>query len=144
MTSVLSLLEGNQNLAAYRADGLHAYHLPMGASVAQEDARLFGEKVGRILRERAGGLLVHREPNETYGDAIHVRLDDQPSNERPVLLMGHRDTVFPKGEVEIEKMANLAPIPLGINSPTTTTPKNEKNRSHHQTLQTRRSARSTI
>ncbi len=44
------------------------------------------------------GLLVEKERHDTYGDAIHVRLDDTPSNEKPVLLMGHRDTVFPKGE----------------------------------------------
>ncbi len=44
------------------------------------------------------GLLVRVEPDDTYGNAIHVALDDTPSNEKPVLLMGHRDTVFPKGE----------------------------------------------
>ena len=44
------------------------------------------------------GLLTRIEPNETYGSAIHVRLDDSLSNEKPILLMGHRDTVFPKGE----------------------------------------------
>ncbi len=44
------------------------------------------------------GLLTTREPHDTFGDAIHIRLDDTLSNEKPVLLMGHRDTVFPKGE----------------------------------------------
>jgi glutamate carboxypeptidase len=44
------------------------------------------------------GLVTSREPNERYGDAIHVQLDDTRANERPILLMGHRDTVFPKGE----------------------------------------------
>jgi len=39
------------------------------------------------------------EPHETFGNAIHIRLDDSRSNERPIVLMGHRDTVFPKGEV---------------------------------------------
>jgi glutamate carboxypeptidase len=45
------------------------------------------------------GLLTQREPNDTFGDAIHIRLDDARTNEKPILLMGHRDTVFPKGEV---------------------------------------------
>jgi glutamate carboxypeptidase len=45
------------------------------------------------------GLLTTLEPHERFGDAIHIRLDDKPSNERPIVLMGHRDTVFPKGEV---------------------------------------------
>lgn len=44
------------------------------------------------------GLLTTREASATYGDAIHVRLDDLPSNEPPIVLMGHRDTVFSKGE----------------------------------------------
>ena len=62
-------------------------------------------------RRRRGGRALHPllpasracstsvEPHERFGDAIHIRLDDKPSNERPIVLMGHRDTVFPKGEV---------------------------------------------
>lgn len=42
-----------------------------------------------------------REAHATFGDAIHVRLDDAPTNEKPIVLMGHRDTVFPKGEVAL-------------------------------------------
>lgn len=45
------------------------------------------------------GLVTSREAHERFGDAIHIRLDDTRPNERPILLMGHRDTVFPKGEV---------------------------------------------
>jgi glutamate carboxypeptidase len=44
------------------------------------------------------GLVTSREPSERYGDAIHVQLDDTRANERPIVLLGHRDTVFPKGE----------------------------------------------
>ncbi len=44
------------------------------------------------------GLITAREPHATFGDAIHIRLDDQPSNEKPIVLMGHRDTVFAKDE----------------------------------------------
>jgi glutamate carboxypeptidase len=43
-------------------------------------------------------LLTTREAHERFGDAIHIRLDDTRANEKPILLMGHRDTVFPKGE----------------------------------------------
>ena len=56
-----------------------------------------GERFIRFFGEQ--GLLTTREPNERFGDAIHIRLDDKPTNERPIVLMGHRDTVFPKGEV---------------------------------------------
>lgn len=44
------------------------------------------------------GLLTRREPHDDFGDAIHVTLDDTRANEPAIVLMGHRDTVFPKGE----------------------------------------------
>lgn len=47
----------------------------------------------------AHGIRTEREAHDTFGDAIHVIVDDAPTNEKPVVLMGHRDTVFPKGEV---------------------------------------------
>jgi glutamate carboxypeptidase len=55
-----------------------------------------GQRFIDFFAER--GLVVSREPSERYGDAIHVALDDTRANERPIVLMGHRDTVFPKGE----------------------------------------------
>lgn len=57
-----------------------------------------GARFVRFFEEQ--GLLTTIEPDERFGDAIHIRLDDKPTNERPIVLMGHRDTVFPKGEVE--------------------------------------------
>jgi glutamate carboxypeptidase len=57
-----------------------------------------GERLERFFAEH--GLRTRREPQQRFGDAIHVRLDDQPTNEKPIVLMGHRDTVFPKGEAE--------------------------------------------
>jgi len=56
-----------------------------------------GQRFMRFFEEQ--GLVTSIETNERFGNAIHVRLDDKPSNERPIVLMGHRDTVFPKGEV---------------------------------------------
>lgn len=56
-----------------------------------------GARFERFFAEH--GLPTEREAHDQFGDAIHIRLDEQPTNERPILLMGHRDTVFPKGEV---------------------------------------------
>jgi len=58
------------------------------------------EAVGRRLVGffEENGLIVAIEPHETFAPAIHVRLDATRSNEKPIVLMGHRDTVFPKGE----------------------------------------------
>ena len=54
-----------------------------------------GQRFIRFFQEQ--GMLTTVEAHESFGNAIHIRLDDKPSNERPVVLMGHRDTVFPKG-----------------------------------------------
>ena len=55
-----------------------------------------GQRFQRFFAEH--GMPVTTEPHDTHGEAIHIRLDDKPTNEKPILLMGHRDTVFPKGE----------------------------------------------
>lgn len=55
-----------------------------------------GQRLIRFFDEH--GILTTTEPHETFAPAIHARLDDTRRNEKPVVLMGHRDTVFPKGE----------------------------------------------
>src|SRR4051812_23217393 len=45
------------------------------------------------------GIESWREPHDVYGDALHAQVTKPGTNEKPVLLMGHRDTVFPKGTV---------------------------------------------
>lgn len=67
-----------------------------GGSYDKAGVDAVGDRFVRHFEER--GLLTKIEPHEVYGNAIHVRLDDEPSNEKPIVLMGHRDTVFPKGE----------------------------------------------
>lgn len=57
-----------------------------------------GDEFVRFFTER--GLPTKIEAHEAFGNAIHIRIDDSRSNEKPIVLMGHRDTVFPKGEVE--------------------------------------------
>jgi glutamate carboxypeptidase len=57
-----------------------------------------GERFKRYFAEQ--GILTVTEPHARYGDAIHVRLDDARSNEKPIVLMGHRDTVFAAGEAQ--------------------------------------------
>jgi glutamate carboxypeptidase len=59
------------------------------------------DAVGNLFMDffKEQGILTSLEKDERFGNAIHIRLDDKPTNERPIVLMGHRDTVFPKGEV---------------------------------------------
>ena len=44
------------------------------------------------------GIETWREAHGVFGDAIHAKVGEPGTNEKPILLMGHRDTVFPKGE----------------------------------------------
>jgi glutamate carboxypeptidase len=58
------------------------------------------DAVGEAMIEllAADGISVARIPNETYGDVLRAEIPGRIGGP-PVLLMGHRDTVFPKGTV---------------------------------------------
>ncbi len=61
------------------------------------------DRAGQVLARfhEKNGLLVEIEADAVYGDAVKARLPNPAANDqRPVLLLGHRDTVFPKGEPE--------------------------------------------
>jgi glutamate carboxypeptidase len=59
------------------------------------------DRAGQVLARfhERNGLDVEIIPDGRYGDAVKARLPNPTANDqRPVLLLGHRDTVFPKGE----------------------------------------------
>ncbi|MFI5012468.1 MAG: M20 family metallopeptidase [Hyphomicrobiales bacterium] len=59
------------------------------------------DAAGEVLKRyfTAQGLALETIPQPRYGDQIRAMLDHPHSNDRrPIVLMGHRDTVFPKGE----------------------------------------------
>ena len=60
------------------------------------------DAVGGHIREFLGahGIPTEITPDKTFGDAITATVGQHspPFGNRPILLMGHRDTVFPKGE----------------------------------------------
>lgn len=57
---------------------------------------LVGERFQRFLNEQ--GIATTRHPREGFGDAFMGTVGGSGGSNRPVLLLGHRDTVFPKGE----------------------------------------------
>lgn len=59
------------------------------------------DAVGRAFEEwfEAEGIPTDRVPHGEFGDCIRAHVSGGEGN-RPVLLMGHRDTVFPDGEAE--------------------------------------------
>jgi glutamate carboxypeptidase len=59
------------------------------------------DATGEILKRffAKHDIPISTEPDDTFGEAIHARVAQQGANDtRPILLMGHRDTVFPAGE----------------------------------------------
>jgi glutamate carboxypeptidase len=72
-----------------------------GGSYDKEGVDKVGAQVARFMA--AQGIPVETLPQQKHGDCIRAVLDDGSSvsggNARQnILLMGHRDTVFPKGE----------------------------------------------
>jgi glutamate carboxypeptidase len=45
----------------------------------------------------AAGISCETFPHETFGDCMAARLPASGGGNRPIVLMGHRDTVFPDG-----------------------------------------------
>jgi len=60
ITAVVSLLEGNQNLSAYRLAGMEAFHAPLTDTDTGTVARVF-RVLHSILRNPSAVLLVHRD-----------------------------------------------------------------------------------
>jgi glutamate carboxypeptidase len=61
------------------------------------------DRVGDLLKAHYAqiGLESETEPNATYGEAVKATLRHPTANDqRPIVLMGHRDTVFPQGEAQ--------------------------------------------
>jgi len=56
-----------------------------------------GARIAFFLAEH--GVSVTTIPVEDYGDALKAQVAGSGGANRPIVLMGHRDTVFPKGEV---------------------------------------------
>lgn len=67
VTDVLSLLGGNQNIAAYEEAGLTAHHEPFVGEVDEEDVTRVHEAIRGVLAESTRVLLVHRD---TVDDAV--------------------------------------------------------------------------
>ena len=61
INGVITLLPGNQNLAAYREHGLATYQVPISVPVAEGDAERLYETLDEALADPAARVLVHKE-----------------------------------------------------------------------------------
>src|SRR5438309_11351788 len=75
------------------------------------------DAVGDRLRAwlEAAGIPCEIFPNEIFGDCMAARIGGA---NRPIVLMGHRDTVFPDGTAAQRPFASTATKPSGRGSPT--------------------------
>ncbi len=61
ITTVITLLPGNQNLQAYRDNGLVAYQVPISVPVAPDDPARLYEALDTALADPRARVLVHKE-----------------------------------------------------------------------------------
>lgn len=61
ITSVVTLLPGNQNLAAYEAAGLETHTVPIAGDSLRIDPTPLFETLNALLTDPAAKILVHRE-----------------------------------------------------------------------------------
>jgi glutamate carboxypeptidase len=66
-------------------------------SYDKEGVDRVGERFAAFFAEQ--GIPVERKTRETFGDAFVATVAGAGGANRPIVFMGHRDTVFPKGEV---------------------------------------------
>jgi glutamate carboxypeptidase len=72
------------------------------------------DAVGRAIIETlaADGIPVAILPDATYGDALRAEIPGRTAG-APVLLMGHRDTVYPKGTTATRPYARQGDLAIG-------------------------------
>jgi glutamate carboxypeptidase len=66
----------------------------------------------------AAGISCEKFPHETFGDCMAARLPASGGGNRPIVLMGHRDTVFPDGTAAQRPFSIDGDQAFGPGSPT--------------------------
>lgn len=61
ITTVITLMPGNQNLQAYRAAGLETQTVPLGPEITRQDAARLYEVIDKVLADEKARVLLHRE-----------------------------------------------------------------------------------
>lgn len=71
ITTIISLLAGNQNLHAYQQAGLRAVRVPMPDQPAAEDAVRFYQAIRRETSRPSARVLIHKESvDDTLGGLL--------------------------------------------------------------------------
>ena len=88
INTIISMLAGNQNLAAYRQAGIATYSVPVSSAVEADDVARFFATLDRALSRNHARVLVHREVvDDTVGGLLGGYLVTSGLVEDPILAL---------------------------------------------------------
>ena len=88
INTIVSMLPGNQNLAAYRQSGIATYSVPVGDPIESEDVARFFATLDKALDRGHAKVLVHREViDDTVGGLLGGYLVTSGLLEDPILAL---------------------------------------------------------
>ena len=88
INTIVSMLPGNQNLAAYRQAGIATYSVPVSSAVEADDVTRFFATLDSALSRNHARVLVHREViDDTVGGLLGGYLVTSGLVEDPILAL---------------------------------------------------------
>lgn len=88
INTIVSMLAGNQNLAAYRQSGIATYSVPMSSPLTDQDVGRFFGTVDQALARNHAKVLIHRETiDDTIGGLLGGYLVNSGLVKDPILAL---------------------------------------------------------
>lgn len=88
INTIVSMLAGNQNLAAYRQAGIATYSVPISNPLTEHDVSRFFATLDQALGRNHARVLIHRETiDDTIGGLLGGYLVDSGMVEDPILAL---------------------------------------------------------
>lgn len=88
INTVVSMLPGNQNVAAYREAGIATYTVPLDGALDRRDQIIFFKTLDLAMARKKSRVLVHRESvDDTVGGLLGGYLVNSGLVEDPILAL---------------------------------------------------------
>jgi hypothetical protein len=88
INTVVSMLPGNQNVAAYREAGIATYSIPVDSVLGPRDQSIFFQTLDRAMARPKARVLVHREVvDDTIGGLLGGYLVTSGMVQDPILAL---------------------------------------------------------
>lgn len=98
INTIVSMLPGNQNLAAYRQAGIATYACPVSDPVDESDVKRFVHTLSQAMSRSHGRVLVHRESvDDTVGGLMGSYLVTSGLVENPILALAVIQQILGRG-----------------------------------------------